>query len=177
MATARTFHFRLNSTHTDPNNAVATLHVEQYVNDVWQPFELNEYMPGFQIFAYSCFICQHTYLRMNATEQEMNLAFISGTFTLTTSQDWEVLSVDAEFDAYLSAGEATPKQVNDLIDRMKGCPIARNLAHNVVKHTRLSMHGLSKEDAPCSGSERSLPFYTPKTLTNSTLLSLNSSIL
>ena len=139
----RTFDVRLNSTHSDPDNTVATLHVEHFVDHTWQPFQPDIHTNGFLIFVYSRFICQHTYLRMNATEQKLCLAFISGTFQLIASNDWHVLAIHADFNAYLSTGHASHHQVDYLIDRMKGCPVSRNIGKDVDKNTSLTIHGVS----------------------------------
>ncbi|MEM7771114.1 MAG: hypothetical protein AAGA75_17025 [Cyanobacteria bacterium P01_E01_bin.6] len=176
LSTARTFRFRLNSTHLDPNNTISTLHVEHNVDKVWKPFHLDAHTPGFQIFVYSCFVCQHTYLHMNATEQGLNLAFVNGTFQLTTAQNWQVLSVEADFDAYLSANNADIEQRNYVISRMKDCPVSRNLGKDVTKKTRLTIHGLhDRPKVPQPHPLRSLQVYGQQRLTNSTLMSLNSS--
>lgn len=140
--TDRTFDFRLNSTYADPGNILATLHVEHRVDQIWQPFQLDVQTRGFLIFVYSCFICQHTYLRVNATEQGLDLAFISGSFKMTTSHDWYILAINAEFDVYLSAGNAGHGQVHYLVERMKGCPVSRNLGQDVEKCTNLTIHGI-----------------------------------
>ena len=136
----RTFEFRLNSTHKDCDNSISTLHVEYLVNGEWRPFDLNVQTRGFQIFAYSCFICQHTYLRMNVTELGLAIAFVDGHFQLTTTQDWQVASVTADFDMYLTDGTVDSDKTRYLIDRMKGCPVSRNLSHDVIKKTQLVIH-------------------------------------
>ena len=197
---ARTFEFRLNSTHTGCDNSIATLHVEYLANGEWRPFDLNVQTRGFQIFVYSCFICQHTYLRMNATELGLAIAFVDGSFKLTTTRNWQVFSVIADFEVYLADGTIDSDGTRYLIDRMKGCPVSRNLGHDVTKKTQLVIHHFEQpsemqrsdmqrsdmhqprlvrspqaqfQSQPQSQSQRR--GHPPQKLTNSTILSLNSS--
>lgn len=181
----RTFEFRLNSTHTARDNSLSTLHVEYLTNADWQPFDLNIETRGFLIFGYSCFICQHTYLRMNATELGLSIAFVDGKFQLTTSNDWIVSSVTADFDLYLVDGVIDRDGTQYLINRMKGCPVSRNLGGDVIKNTQLTIHPFQPqlsmpqpELVRSPQSQGSQQYYKPPTLTkltNSTILSLNSS--
>ena len=176
QAPARTFNFRLQSTHSAPSNAVDSLQVERYVDEEWQSFDLHLETRGFQIFVYSCFICQHTYLRMNATEQGLMLDVVKGTFKLATSEAWQVLSVDADFKAYLTEGHADVERTHYLMTRMKGCPVSRNLGKDVVNQTRLTIHASQEGlNIPRPSRERSLHVYNQKRLTDSTLRSFNSS--
>ena len=176
---ARTFRFRLNSTHIDPGNAVATLHVEQWTEEAWHPFNLGIQTPGFLIFSYSCFICQHTSLRINAAEFGLPLAFMSGTFSLSTTQSWKIQSIHTDFEVYLNADTMPDvEDHNELIRRINHCPVSRNLEPSVSKHIQLAFHPLQEPSSLCSvSSGRSRQQQGLQRLTNSTLLSLNSSIL
>jgi hypothetical protein len=134
--TERTFELRLSSTHEAPDNGLKALQVEVLTEGGWEALDLNLNTRGFLIFVYSVFICQHMYLHSNATELGLALDTVHGKFRLTTSEDWFVREIDASFDVGLRSGRATGDQVAFIIDRMKNCPVSRNLKET-AKHTQL----------------------------------------
>jgi hypothetical protein len=131
-----TFELRLSSSHQTPDNTLKELEVEVFADGEWGPLDLNLETRGFLIFVYSVFICQHMYLHSNATERGLALDTVTGRFKLTTSEDWFVHEIHASFDVALRAGQATADDVAYIVDRMKNCPVSRNLT-DAAKHTQL----------------------------------------
>ncbi len=134
--TQRTFELRLSSLHDIPENTLKKLEVQVLADGEWEPLDLNLETRGFLIFVYSVFICQHMYLHSNATELGMALDTVTGRFKLTTSEDWFVHEIHASFDVALHSGQATADDVAYIVERMKNCPVSRNLT-NTAKHTQL----------------------------------------
>ncbi len=131
----RTFELRLASRHGLPENTVTDLEVRVLVDGQWEPLDLHLQTRGFLIFVYSVFICQHMYLHRNAGERNLVLDTVTGGFKLTASEDWLVEKVQARFEAALTSGTATAEDVAYIVERMKNCPVSRNLTHTVKDTT------------------------------------------
>ncbi len=134
--TQRIFELRLSSLHETPENTMTKLAVQVLVDGEWEPLDLNLETRGFLIFVYSVFICQHMYLHSNATELGLVLDTVTGRFNLITSEDWFVDEIHASFDVALRLRQATANDVAYIVDRMKNCPVSRNLK-DTAKHTQL----------------------------------------
>ncbi len=132
----RVFELRLSSKHDGPDNAVTDLNVELLTAEGWEPFELNVHTLGFLIFVYSAFSCQHLYLYKNAAERSLALASLAGSIRLTAGEDWMVHDIEVGFTGTLCAGEATADDIAFIIERMKNCPVSRNLTQ-AAKHTEV----------------------------------------
>jgi hypothetical protein len=141
----RTFLFRLHSSHPAPDRTTSDLVVE-FLSDsgLWEPQQLSFSMPGFRIYLISLLLCQHFYLVANAREKHIPLQEVEADFTVTTSSDWIVASVEGDFRIRLDAGaSAEERQLADadaiayMQERMKLCPISRNLPDTVHKHIDL----------------------------------------
>ena len=142
----RTFHFRLHSSHLPPQRATSNLMVE-LLNDngQWQPQQLSFSTPGFRIYLISLLLCQHFYLVANAQEKRIPLERVEADFVVTTSSDWIVAAVEGDFRIRLdAAASAEERQLADaeaiafMQERMKLCPISRNLPEHVHKRIDLS---------------------------------------
>jgi hypothetical protein len=142
----RTFRFRLRSSHQAPDRSTSNLVVE-FLSDsgLWEPQQLSFSTPGFRIYLISLLLCQHFYLVANAREKQIPLRQVEADFLVTTSSDWIVAAVEGDFrirlDAGASAGErqlADAEAIAYMQERMKLCPISRNLPEGVRKRIDLS---------------------------------------
>ena len=149
MSPQRTFQFRLRSSHTAPDRATEGLAVE-FLTDSgqWEPQQLSLTMPGFRIYLIALLLCQHVYLVVNARDKAIPLQQVEADFVVTTSSDWIIDSVDGDFrirlDANASAQErnlADADAIAYMQERMKLCPISRNLPESV--HKRIDLTALS----------------------------------
>lgn len=147
MTTTRRFRFRLQSHHPGPEPSSNDLSV-QWLNGEgrWEPQELSLTMPGFRLYLISLLLCQYVYLVANARERQIPLAGVQAEFTVTAAQDWILQSVIGDFRMQLHAaeGNATAPLVpeSDLAyiqERMKGCPVSRNLQAGVEKITSVRL--------------------------------------
>jgi hypothetical protein len=142
----RTFRFRLHSSHLPPQRSTSNLTVE-LLNDngQWQPQQLSFSTPGFRIYLISLLLCQHFYLVANAQEKGIPLERVEADFVVTTSSDWIVAAVEGDFRIRLDPAASTEdRQLADaeaiafMQERMKLCPISRNLPEHVYKRIDLS---------------------------------------
>ncbi len=145
----RMFQFRLRSSHPAPDRASEGLVVE-FLTDAgtWETQQLSLTMPGFRLYLISLLLCQHFYLVANAREKAIPLQQVEADFLVTTSSDWILTSVEGDFRIRLDA--TAPEQERGLADadaiaymqeRMKLCPISRNLPESVGKRIELSSLG------------------------------------
>jgi len=142
----RTFRFRLHSSHLPPQRSTSNLAVELF-NDAgqWEPQQLSFSSPGFRIYLISLLLCQHFYLVANAQVKRIPLEQVEAQLVVTTSSDWIVASVEGDFRIRLDpAASAEERQLADaeaiayMQERMKLCPISRNLPEQVRKRIDLS---------------------------------------
>ena len=103
------------------------LQVEHYANAEWSTFELNYNSPGFLIFVYSLFTCQHAYMRLNCAEQGITLSSAKGHIQVCTDEEWNITEMSLEFIARTRQGQATTEEINHIIQRMEQCPASRNI--------------------------------------------------
>jgi hypothetical protein len=140
---ARTFRFRLRSSHRPPERNTTDLVVE-FLSDsgLWEPQQLSLTMPGFRIYLISLLLCQHFYLVANAREKAIPLQEVQADFNVTTSSDWIIASVEGNFGIRLDPG-STPSEdaIAYMQERMKLCPISRNLPEGVAKSISLNNLG------------------------------------
>lgn len=145
----RTFQFRLRSSHPAPDRASEGLVVE-FLTDAgaWETQQLSLTMPGFRLYLISLLLCQHFYLVANAREKAIPLKQVEADFLVTTSSDWVVASVEGDFRIRLDAsaseqerGLADADAIATMQERMKLCPISRNLPESVGKRIELSSLG------------------------------------
>jgi uncharacterized OsmC-like protein len=120
------FHLRLASTYNAENQPVV-LNVEVYENNQWQTLLLNHASPGFLVYVYAIFTCQHLYLRTNSSERNLQLASSTGEIRIRADAEWALRSVSVHFEAALAKGTAGREDIEYIISRMKQCPVSKNL--------------------------------------------------
>jgi hypothetical protein len=143
----RCFRFRLRSHHPAPDRATTDLRVSFEAGpDRWEPQEPSLTMPGFRLYLLSLLLCQHFYLVANARERLIPLQQVDGELLITTSGDWIMAAVEGEFRLQLDP-EAEPAEraradaaaIAWIEERMKLCPVSRNLPQGVRKRIRLQL--------------------------------------
>jgi hypothetical protein len=145
----RTFQFRLRSSHDAPDRATGALVVEFLgESGQWQPQTPSLTTPGFRLYLLSLLLCQHHYLVANARERSIPLQQVEGSFTVITSADWILEQVTGDFLMQLDAAASNEERacaddeaVAYIKERMKLCPVSRNLPSSVAKRIELSLRG------------------------------------
>jgi uncharacterized OsmC-like protein len=134
------FNLRMAADYGPTDNEITSLEVDVLNDNEWEVLDLNTMTPGFLIYVYSMFTCQHMYLRTNATER--NLAFKSSraTFLVETSEDWLLEKVYVKFIVKLAAGEANDDDTDYIVSRMQQCPVSKNLPKNIDIDTSVEFH-------------------------------------
>ena len=143
----RTFQFRLLSSHAAPDRTTASLVVEFLAESgEWQPQTPSLTTPGFRLYLLSLLLCQHHYLVANAQERGIPLQQVEGSFTVTTSADWILEKLEGDFRMRLDPdvsseeqGRADAEAIAYIKERMKLCPVSRNLPQTVQKQIDLSL--------------------------------------
>jgi uncharacterized OsmC-like protein len=133
------FNLRLSATYESSENDLATLDVQVLSDDGWEPLDLNTMTPGFLVYVYSIFTCQHLFLRTNSTERELVLASSKGEILVEASEDWRLEKVDVKFDVNLISGDANQDNIDYIVSRMQQCPVSKNLPTNIPTHTRIEL--------------------------------------
>ena len=116
-------------------NSIGDLSVELLEEGEWKPLNLNEKSPGFQIFVYAIFTCQHMFLRTNAMERDLLLESSEGTIEVITDEKWQMEKLDVQFGAKLKSGSPTEDDVEYIVGRMQRCPVSKNLKEAPDSHT------------------------------------------
>ena len=138
---ARTFRFRLQSEPDGAADPAANLQLE-FLNDrqQWEPQQLQVTTPGFRLSLISLLLCQHHYLVANAREEALSFEGVSAEFAVTTSVDWIIQRVEGDFRARLAPGTAvTTETLRHIEERMRLCPVSRNLPDAVDKQINLRL--------------------------------------
>jgi hypothetical protein len=145
--TQRTFQFRLRSSHAAPDHATGSLVVELLAESgEWQPQNPSLTTPGFRLYLLSLLLCQHHYLVANAQERGIPLHQVEGNFTVITSADWILENVEGDFRMMLDPGASSEERgradgeaITYIKERMKLCPVSRNLPQIVTKSIALGL--------------------------------------
>ncbi len=125
--TERRFKLRKSCRYVEPHNTPEGLQVEVWEEAGWRPFELGWDSPGFLVFIYGLFICQHTYMRVNCAERGIGLESASGELEVVTTAGWDIQRIAVHFDAKAASGEAGVDDIQYITGRMGRCPASRNL--------------------------------------------------
>lgn len=123
----RSFQFRLNCSYTDPDNSIDQLEVETLIDDEWQLLDITTKSPGFQLFNYGLFSCQHLYFRTNAAERGLILSSAKAHLTIEADINWNISLVSVEFSGKLKSGTPDEDAIAYIIERMGLCPVSSNM--------------------------------------------------
>ena len=131
------FHLRL-SCRYDTDNKPVGLVVEALDNEQWQPLLLDTMTPGFLVYVYAIFTCQHLYLRTNSSERQLLLASATGEINVNADDEWTLQTVSIKFNVTLANGTAGREDVEYIISRMKQCPVSKNLPASASVDTNVA---------------------------------------
>ena len=123
----RNFEMRMKCSYTGSGNDVATLSVEHSVNGEWENFDLQITSPGFEIFVYAIFTCQHMYMRVNSAERGLQLASSEGKISVGADENWNLDTLIVRFSVTAASGTANQDDIDYIISRMKLCPVSKNI--------------------------------------------------
>lgn len=145
----RRFDFRLRSHHPGPDRISTDPTVElRGADGTWEPQQVNVTTPGFRLYLLSLLLCQHFYLVANAREKAIPLDQVEAEFMVTTRPDWILTAVEGDFRIRLdAAAEEEERKRADagtiawIGERMKLCPVSRNLPEGVRKHIGIRLVG------------------------------------
>lgn len=132
------FQLRLSCTYETSENILQHLRVEHVIDGEWQPLALNERSPGFLIYAYSIFTCQHLFMRNNCAERGIVLASANGELVLVADHEWQLEQMHVSFDVKASKGTASAGDREYIISRMGQCPVSKNLPDIADSQTLLN---------------------------------------
>lgn len=121
------FKLRLNCRYEGDDNRVADLAVEVLTSEGWQSLDLNVGSPGFLLFVYTIFTCQHMFMRINAAERGLLLDSAAGSIEVVASEEWMLERLHLEFEARLASGTPSAVDVDYIVGRMQQCPVSKNL--------------------------------------------------
>lgn len=137
--TARTFRMRMRCDYQGSDNSVTGLAVEHRVEDRWEPFDLGLRSPGFEIFVYAVFACQHQYFRVNCAERGLLLAAAQGDIDIGVDGDWRMQSLAVRFSGRLASGSPAAGDSDAIAARMQQCPVSGNLRPPPGASTRVEL--------------------------------------
>lgn len=123
----RNFQMRMKCSYTGNSNDITSLSVEHTANGQWEDFDLQVTSPGFEIFVYAIFTCQHMYMRVNCAERGLQLTSSEGSITVGADEDWNMDALKVEFTARLTNGAASQEHTDYIVSRMKLCPVSHNI--------------------------------------------------
>ena len=125
--TDKTFTMRLSCAYQGDENEITQLEVEHLNEGAWEVFEPGLQSPGFLIFVYAIFHCQHRLFRVTAARQHLPLVSARGSINVTTGADWKVKTLQIGFEGRLQSGEARQQDIAVITSAMKACPVSVNL--------------------------------------------------
>lgn len=134
------FNLRMAVDYGPTENEIASLQVDVLNENEWETLELNTTTPGFLIFVYSIFTCQHMFLRTNATERKLAFKSSRAELLVETSEDWLLEKVYVKFIVKLSAGEANDDDTDYIVSRMQQCPVSKNLPQGIDIDTSVEFY-------------------------------------
>ena len=116
---------------------VASLQVKVFQEDEWKAFDLNTGSPGFLVFVYAVLSCQQMHMRLGCVERGLHLDLAGGDIEVVTREDWIITRLRVDFEAHLKEGHASAEDVDTIVQRMKNCPVSRNLTFSPQSETSL----------------------------------------
>ena len=127
----------MTSTYTASENDIDSLDVEMLEDNEWKKLDLNTGTPGFLVYVYSIFTCQHMFLRTNGAERNLVYASSNGNILVEAGEEWFLEKIDVSFDVRLASGKPDDDDVSYIISRMQQCPVSKNLPQNLETHTHV----------------------------------------
>ena len=121
------FRMQLSCTYKEDDNQIDSLDVKHLVEEEWQEFDLDTVTPGFLVFTYAIFTCQHMFMRINAAERGVVLASSTGSILVDAEPEWHIERLHVGFEARLKSGSATQEDIAYITGRMQQCPVSKNL--------------------------------------------------
>ena len=135
----RQINMRLKCRYEGEKNAISRLEVEHEIGREWKTLDLDVTTPGFDVFVYAMFHCQHTYFRINCAERGLVLNSAEGDIKVLTDKDWNLLDMKVNLTGELESGEASQADVDFIVARMQQCPVSRNVNTPAGAHTGISL--------------------------------------
>ena len=123
----RNFNMRLKCRYEGDGNDITRLKVEHKVDNEWVSLDLGIVSPGFDIFVYAIFACQHRFFRVTCAERKLYLSSAEGSITIGVDKDWHMETLRVHFSGKLDSGQPGPHDIDAVVARMKQCPVSRNL--------------------------------------------------
>lgn len=133
----RIFRMQMSCGYQAPDNMVASLQVKVFEDDEWKAFDLNAGSPGFLVFVYAVLSCQHMHMRLGCVDRGLQLVSADGDIEIVTTEDWNIIKLRVAFSAHPRVGDASAEDVDTIIQRMKNCPVSRNLTFAPQSETSL----------------------------------------
>ena len=133
----RIFKMRIFCGYREPDNTVESQRVELFKEGEWADFDLDTGTAGFLIFVYAVLACQQMHLRLGCKDRGLQLASAAGDIEIATTADWTISRLRVNFSAVLNSGEASKEDVATVIQRMKNCPVSKNLTFTPKAETTL----------------------------------------
>lgn len=130
------FEMRLDC-HYAKENSIDSLEVEHLDGNEWKGLELDTLTPGFLIFTYAVFTCQHMFLRANANERNLQMETSRGSILIDAAPDWKIEKLHVSFEATLKSGTPTQDDIDYITGRMQQCPVSKNLGEIADTQTKL----------------------------------------
>ena len=135
----RIFRMRIFCDYKEPDNTVEKQRVELFKEGAWTDFDLDTETAGFLIFVYAVLACQQMHLRLGCKDRGLQLASAAGDIEIATTEDWHISRLHVNFSALLSSGEGSENDVETVIQRMKNCPVSKNLTFSPQAETTLEI--------------------------------------
>jgi organic hydroperoxide reductase OsmC/OhrA len=135
--TERIFKMRISCDYKEPDNTVERQQVELFKEGEWTDFDLDTGTAGFLVFVYAVLACQQMHLRLGCKDRGLKLASAAGDIEIATTADWIISRLRVNFSALLNSGEASEEDVATVIQRMKNCPVSKNLTFSPQAETTL----------------------------------------
>lgn len=133
----RIFRMQMVCGYQEPDNMLASLQVKLFEDDEWKAFDVNAGSPGFLVFVYAVLSCQHMHMRLGCVDRGLHLDSADGEIEIVTTEDWMITRLRVAFSALLKEGNAGAEDVDVIVQRMKNCPVSRNLTFAPHSETRL----------------------------------------
>lgn len=121
------FKMKLSCHYAEPEHEISQLIIENLADGEWVEFDLDTKAPGFLIFVYAIFTCQHMFLRKSATERRLLMESANATLELTANEEWKIQRIHIAFQVNLKSGSPSQADVEYITNQMMHCPVSRNL--------------------------------------------------